>query len=181
MHGHGPPAYHACVRSLLFFSRRAFDGAAIFDAPSPNNWCNDTIIDSRGSCRPAHSIIGRMRGPSAADRADGSAAVDISRRAERSSSNGSGRKDSVTRPYSKADINFMTGMIAHHGAGDHMASWAPTHGASPSIQTLCARIINAQNDEIRLMQAWLRDRGASIPQPDPDGMCFDEWHAHARC
>lgn len=80
------------------------------------------------------------------------------------------RKDSVTRPYTKADIDFMTGMIAHHGQAITMAKWAPTHGASPSIQTLCARIINAQNDEIHLMQAWLRDRGASIPQPDPDGM-----------
>ena len=80
------------------------------------------------------------------------------------------RKDSVTRPYTKTDIDFMTGMIAHHGQAIAMAKWAPTHGASPSIQTLCARIINAQNDEIHLMQAWLRDRGASIPQPDPDGM-----------
>jgi uncharacterized protein (DUF305 family) len=80
------------------------------------------------------------------------------------------RKDSVNRPYTKADIDFMTGMIAHHGQAITMAKWAPTHGASPSIQTLCARIINAQNDEIHLMQAWLRDRGAPIPQPDPDGM-----------
>jgi uncharacterized protein (DUF305 family) len=80
------------------------------------------------------------------------------------------RKDSVTRPYTKADIDFVTGMIAHHAQAIKMASWAPTHGASPSIQTLCGRIINAQNDEIHLMQAWLRDRGAPVPTPNPEGM-----------
>ena len=51
-----------------------------------------------------------------------------------------------------------------------MAAWAPTHGASASVQTLCARIINAQRDEIRLMQAWLRDRGQPIPEVTPGGM-----------
>jgi uncharacterized protein (DUF305 family) len=45
-----------------------------------------------------------------------------------------------------------------------MAGWAPSHGASPSIQTLSARIINAQRDEIATMQRWLADRG----RPDPE-------------
>jgi len=80
------------------------------------------------------------------------------------------KKDSVTRPYTQADIDFVTGMIAHHAQAIKMAGWAPTHGASPSLQTLCARIINAQNDEIHLMQAWLRDRGQPVPEPNPDGM-----------
>jgi uncharacterized protein (DUF305 family) len=79
------------------------------------------------------------------------------------------RADSVNRPYTKADIDFMTGMISHHAQALVMAGWAPTHGASPSVQTLCARIINAQNDEIHLMQAWLRDRGQMIPEVTPDG------------
>ncbi len=80
------------------------------------------------------------------------------------------KKDSVTRPYTEADINFMTGMIAHHAQALVMAGWAPTHGASASVQTLCARIINAQRDEIRLMQGWLRDRGQPIPEVTPGGM-----------
>jgi uncharacterized protein (DUF305 family) len=80
------------------------------------------------------------------------------------------KKDSVTRPYTEADIHFMDGMIAHHAQAIRMAGWAPTHGASPSIQTLCARIINAQNDEIHLMQSWLRDRGQAAPEPNPEGM-----------
>ena len=36
--------------------------------------------------------------------------------------------------------------------------------------TLTARIINAQGDEIRLMQQWLRDRGQPVPEPSPKGM-----------
>lgn len=80
------------------------------------------------------------------------------------------RADSVTRPYTEADIHFMDGMIAHHAQALVMAAWAPTHGASPSVQTLCARIINAQRDEIHLMQSWLRDRGQSVPEVDAAGM-----------
>lgn len=80
------------------------------------------------------------------------------------------RADSVTRPYTKADVDFMVGMIAHHAQALVMAAWAPTHGASPSIQTLCARIINAQRDEIHLMQAWLRDRNQQVPDVDANGM-----------
>jgi uncharacterized protein (DUF305 family) len=80
------------------------------------------------------------------------------------------KKDSVNRPYTEADFRFMDGMIAHHAQAIRMASWAPTHGASPSIQTLCGRIVNAQNDEIHLMQSWLRDRGQPVPEPNPEGM-----------
>jgi uncharacterized protein (DUF305 family) len=32
------------------------------------------------------------------------------------------------------------------------------------VATLCARIINAQNDEIARMQQWLRDRGQPVPE-----------------
>jgi uncharacterized protein (DUF305 family) len=32
------------------------------------------------------------------------------------------------------------------------------------VQTLAARIINAQQDEIDLMQQWLRDRGQPVPE-----------------
>ena len=48
-----------------------------------------------------------------------------------------------------------------------MAEMAPTHGASPAVQTLSARIINAQNDEIALMQNWLRDRNQPVPEAKP--------------
>lgn len=61
-------------------------------------------------------------------------------------------------PVTDADVHFISGMIGHHAQAIIMAGWAPTHGASASIRTLCERIINAQTDEIALMQRWLRDR-----------------------
>src|SRR2546428_11116946 len=44
-----------------------------------------------------------------------------------------------------------------------MAGWADSHGASPSVRTLAARIINAQRDEIAFMQQWLRNRLQPVP------------------
>lgn len=64
----------------------------------------------------------------------------------------------------------MSGMIAHHTQAIYMAKWAPTHGAGQSVQTLCARIINAQTDEINLMSLWLLDRNQKIPESSPFGM-----------
>ncbi len=61
----------------------------------------------------------------------------------------------------------MTGMISHHAQAIVMARWAPTHGAGPAVRTLCARILNAQTDEIRTMQNWLRDRLQPVPPAKP--------------
>ena len=82
------------------------------------------------------------------------------------------RADSARYPYTAADIAFMTGMIGHHAQALVMARMAPSHGASPAVQTLAKRIINAQTDEIRTMQRWLRDREQPVPRPaalHPDG------------
>jgi uncharacterized protein (DUF305 family) len=61
-------------------------------------------------------------------------------------------------------------MIGHHAQAIVMSRWAPTHGASASVQTLAARIINAQQDEIATMQQWLRDRLQPVPEVRPAGM-----------
>ncbi len=79
------------------------------------------------------------------------------------------RTDSARMRFTEADVHFMTGMIGHHGQALVMAALAPTHGASPTIQTLAARIINAQKDEIASMEAWLRDRGQSVPRLEITG------------
>jgi uncharacterized protein (DUF305 family) len=80
------------------------------------------------------------------------------------------RADSARLPSTAADARFMTGMIGHHAQAIVMAGWAPTHGASSSVQTLCSRIINAQRDEIATMQQWLGDRGYPVPEPSPGPM-----------
>jgi uncharacterized protein (DUF305 family) len=75
--------------------------------------------------------------------------------------------------YTAADIHFMGGMIAHHAQALVMAGWASSHGASPSVQTLAGRIINAQKDEIAAMQKWLRDRHQPVPEANPHGMTMN--------
>jgi len=64
----------------------------------------------------------------------------------------------------------MSGMIYHHAQAIVMANWADSNEAGPSVKVLCGRIINAQRDEIRILQGWLRDRNQPIPSPDPAGM-----------
>ena len=70
----------------------------------------------------------------------------------------------IYQAYSDADIEFMSGMIPHHAQAVIMAGWAPSHGARKDVAILCERIVVGQNDEIRSMQTWLRDR--SLPVPD---------------
>ncbi len=74
------------------------------------------------------------------------------------------RLDRARTLFTDADANFMTGMIAHHAQAIVMARLAPTHGAGNHVQTLAARIINAQQDEIETMQQWLRDREQPVPE-----------------
>ncbi|HEV2672808.1 MAG TPA: DUF305 domain-containing protein [Gemmatimonadales bacterium] len=69
--------------------------------------------------------------------------------------------------YTAADVRFMSGMIYHHAQAILIAGWARSHGASPSVQTLCDRIIASQTDEINLLSRWLADRHEGVPHPDP--------------
>jgi uncharacterized protein (DUF305 family) len=80
------------------------------------------------------------------------------------------KADSARYPYTQADIDFMSHMIGHHAQAIVMSHMAPTHGASPSVQTLAERIINAQQDEIATMQQWLGDRRQLVPEAKPMGM-----------
>lgn len=82
------------------------------------------------------------------------------------------RMDSASMRFTAADVHFMTGMIGHHAQALIMAGLAPTHGASPSVETLCARILNAQRDEIATMQQWLRDRGQVVPEVEIRGLAL---------
>ena len=80
------------------------------------------------------------------------------------------RQDSARSHFTPADVLFMDGMIGHHAQALIMSDLAPQRGASPAVQTLAARIINAQRDEIETMQRWLRDRGQPVPEVHIDGL-----------
>lgn len=93
------------------------------------------------------------------------------------------RRDSAAMRYSQADVDFMTGMIGHHAQALIMSGLAEQAGASSEIRTLTARIINAQKDEIRTMQNWLRARGEPVPEIHIDGLTLmvhgvDNHHVH---
>lgn len=79
------------------------------------------------------------------------------------------RADSLRYPYTKADVDFMQGMIHHHAQAILISKWAPSHGASPAVMRLTERIINAQQDEISLMQHWLENRNQDVPTVDANG------------
>lgn len=84
--------------------------------------------------------------------------------------------------FTQADIDFMNDMIIHHAQALIMSRMAPENGASPQVQSLAARIINAQHDEIATMQKWLRDRGQPAPVVTFDGIEMivemDQPHGH---
>jgi uncharacterized protein (DUF305 family) len=80
------------------------------------------------------------------------------------------RLDSARLRFTKADVAFMRDMIHHHAQAVTMSRMAPGNGASSAVQVLAARIINAQRDEIAIMQSWLRDRKQPVPElHDMDG------------
>ncbi len=87
------------------------------------------------------------------------------------------RADSARYPYTAADIAFMQGMIGHHAQAIVMSHLAPERTESASIRTLAARIINAQRDEIAIMERWLRDR--QQPVADTSAMHAHQHMGHA--
>ena len=58
-------------------------------------------------------------------------------------------------PYTKADVEFMQGMIAHHAQAIVMSRMAESHGANPQVMKLSNKIDQSQVPEIRIMQSWL--------------------------
>jgi beta-lactamase class A len=71
--------------------------------------------------------------------------------------------------FTEADVQFMQGMIAHHGQALMMVSHVGEATGNPEIRLLASRIEISQRDEIRLMEDWLRARSQLAPgSPDHD-------------
>lgn len=66
-------------------------------------------------------------------------------------------------PYTKADVEFMQGMIAHHAQAIVMSRMAASHGANPQVLKLSNKIDQSQVPEIRIMQAWLQRNNQFAP------------------
>ena len=65
--------------------------------------------------------------------------------------------------YTKADVEFMQGMIAHHAQAIVMSRMAEANGANPQVLKLSRKIDQSQVPEIRIMQEWLRRNGQFAP------------------
>jgi uncharacterized protein (DUF305 family) len=65
--------------------------------------------------------------------------------------------------YTKADVEFMQGMMGHHAQAIVMANMAPTHASNAQVKLFCQKVLRSQRDEIELMSEWLKDRGETVP------------------
>jgi len=65
----------------------------------------------------------------------------------------------------KADVEFMQGMIHHHAQAVEMTDLLQTRTQSEDMKKLALRISLSQVDEIGMMQNWLRARGQTAPDP----------------
>jgi uncharacterized protein (DUF305 family) len=67
--------------------------------------------------------------------------------------------------FTAADVQFIRGMIGHHGQAVEMTGLLATHTASEDMRRLGQRIALSQQDEIKMMQRWLEVRGQEDPGP----------------
>lgn len=81
--------------------------------------------------------------------------------------------------YTKADVQFMQGMIAHHAQAIVMSRLAESNGANPQVLKLSRKIDQSQIPEILIMQDWLRRHQQFAPDTSSwrgmrmDGMLDD--------
>ena len=70
-------------------------------------------------------------------------------------------------PRSRADVEFMQGMIMHHAQAVEMTALIASHTKNKELRLLGARISHSQSDEIRFMKRWLAARGEPISMSEP--------------
>jgi uncharacterized protein (DUF305 family) len=69
---------------------------------------------------------------------------------------------SRVRP-TEADVKFMQGMIGHHLQAIDMVALIDKNSNNDDLKKLGLRIQVSQDDEIKMMQDWLKRRGAEVP------------------
>ena len=70
-------------------------------------------------------------------------------------------------PRSKADVEFMQGMIMHHAQAVEMTALLESHTENKELRVLGARISSSQTDEIKFMKRWLVSRGEKTSMEMP--------------
>jgi uncharacterized protein (DUF305 family) len=85
-------------------------------------------------------------------------------------------RPTATQP-TQADIDFMQGMIMHHGQAVEMTALIPSHTQNPQIRSLGARISRSQSDEMNFMKRWLIARNLPVSMSMP-GMPDMDMHGN---
>ena len=68
-------------------------------------------------------------------------------------------------PVSRADVEFMQGMIMHHAQAVEMTELIASHTENKDLLGLGARIRSSQMDEIGFMKRWLATHGEPLTMP----------------
>jgi len=73
-------------------------------------------------------------------------------------------------PSSKKNVEFMQGMIMHHGQAVEMTALIKDRTDNKELRLLGDRISHSQSDEMNFMRRWLIARGESTEMPAMPGM-----------
>lgn len=74
--------------------------------------------------------------------------------------------DLANLEYSDADIRFLQGMIPHHAQAKEMSALAEDRTNTAAVLAVAERITLSQDDEIGMMQDWLRNQGLEVTPED---------------
>ena len=70
--------------------------------------------------------------------------------------------DLASIQFTETDVRFMQGMISHHAQALEMTVLVETRSNREAMHLLSQRIELSQEDEIAMMQDWLRDRDLDV-------------------
>lgn len=71
--------------------------------------------------------------------------------------------------FTKADVDFMQGMIHHHSQALQMVAMIESHTKTPELRAIGQKIQISQSGEIKSMTDWLTARKLDAPMIMPDG------------
>ena len=74
--------------------------------------------------------------------------------------------DLASIQYSAGDVMFLQGMISHHAQAMEMSALVESRSNRETMNLMAERISLSQDDEISMMQDWLRERDLDVPSTD---------------
>lgn len=76
------------------------------------------------------------------------------------------------------DVAFVAGMIPHHQGAVAMAQIQLKYGKDEELRKLAQTIIDSQQAEIDMMQAWLKDNASLTSNDSPHVQAYEQLSGH---